>query len=178
MNKDTILTLLEERFTENEAYHPETDWSIVKETLSEKDIETLIKMEEKQGAPALVREDDEAYYFFDTFSEVPEIRGNVTYDQAGEDARKKENLPIKGNAKTLAEEMGSELLNEEDYFYLQSLNDFDLKTSVWIETPEAVRKKGGALFGDKRYGRAFIYHNGAKSFYKVRGYRTKLKVLK
>lgn len=178
MTKTEILERLELRFNEYPQYHEGIVWEDVEKVLTKQHIESLINMEEALGEPNVVKEDEDYYYFFDTLQETPEERGNITYDQASEDARKKEKLPIKGNAQTLALNSKTELLNEDDYLYLQSLDDFDLKTSVWLQTPEDVRKKGGALFGDKRYGRAFIYHNGAKSFYKVRGYRTKLKVKK
>ena len=175
MDKNKILEILEERFKENMHLHKDIEWEDVETLLSDSHIKTLSQMEEAQGEPDVIKLHGELYYV-DTVKETVEERGNITYDQKAQDSRAKQKLPIRGNAKTIVEEMGAELLTEEEYHELQKLDDFDLKTSVWLETPEDVRKAGGALFGDKRYGRSFIYHNGAQSFYKVRGYRSKIKL--
>lgn len=176
MKKEDIVKILKERFEENTHYHTDVLWEDVEKRFTDKALESLIKMEVSGGEPDLVRVDKELdqYVYFETFKETPENRGSITYDQKSEDIRLKAKMPTQGNAITLCENMNTELLNEEDYFYLQSLDDFDLKTSVWLLTDDEVRSKGGAIFGDKRYGRTFIYHNGAQSFYKSRGFRSKL----
>ncbi len=175
MDKSKLKEVLKERFKENMHLHEDVKWEDVENKLTDDILETLLAMEEAQGEPDVIVYKG-SLYFFETLKETPVERGNITYDQKGEDSRAKEKLPIRGNAKSIVAAQKSELLTFEEYFYLQSLDDFDLKTSVWLETPEDVREKGGALFGDKRYGRAFCYHNGAKSFYKVRGYRSKVKL--
>lgn len=165
---------LKMRFLNNMHLHKDVDWKDVEPKI-DKILKTIEAMEDLGGEPDLIKLNDELYYV-DTVKETHEDRGNITYDQKAEDSRAKAKLPIKGNAKTIVENMGAELLSEADYLQLQELDDFDLKTSVWLETPESIREKGGAIFGDKRYGRAFIYHNGAQSFYKVRGFRSKVKL--
>lgn len=175
MTKNEMIQILKERFTESMHLHEDVLWEDVNDLLTDDKVNVMIKMEEAGGDINIVRLNGQLHVV-DTVKETTEERSSITYDQAAQDSRAKEKLPIKGNAVSIAQERGVELLNETDYFELQQLDDFDLKTSVWLLTPDDVRKKGGALFGDKRYGRAFIYHNGAKSFYKVRGYRTKLKL--
>ena len=110
----------------------------------------------------------------DCSAESPKGRRSLCYDEKAL-ASRKENKP-KNSAVALAKEMGIELLTETDYFALQELGDFDTKTSSWLKTPEEVRELGGAIFGDKRYKRVFIYHNGAESYYAARGFRGKLRL--
>ncbi len=114
------------------------------------------------------------YVFFDCSPQTPAGRVSLCYDRAGLDSRK-EHKP-RGNAIDIAAAMGVELLTEEEYHELQRLGDFDTKTSSWLKTPGDLRELGGALFGDRRYGRVFIYHNGAQSYYAVRGFRASLRV--
>jgi hypothetical protein len=133
-------------------------------------------MEKTGGEPDVTGQDAQSgqYIFFDCAAESPAGRRSACYDREAHEARK-ENKPLT-NALDMASEMGIELLSEEEYFFLQTLGNFDLKTSSWLKTPDAVRKLGGALFGDKRYGRVFIYHNGVQSYYAARGFRGSLKV--
>ena len=133
-------------------------------------------MEETAGEPDVVDFDQESgeYVFVDCAAESPKERRSLCYDRDALEKRK-ENKP-KNNAIDAAAEIGIELLTEEDYRYLQTVGSFDTKTSSWLETPENIRKLGGAIFGDFRYGTVFIYHNGAESYYAARGFRGKMKV--
>jgi len=135
-----------------------------------------MQMEASGGEPNLFSYDPitDTCIFFDFSAESPKERRSLCYDDVALNARK-ENKP-KGSAMAMADEMCVELLSEADYFELQQLGDFDLKTSSWLLTAEAQRKAGGAIFGDKRYGRTFIYHNGAESYYASRGFRAKLEI--
>jgi hypothetical protein len=112
--------------------------------------------------------------FFDCSEETPDGRRNVCYDHEALETRKK--YPPEDSALNMAEMMGIELLTEQEYFYLQEIGEFDTKTSSWLKTPLEVRKHGGAIFGDRRFGRVFIYHNGADSYYGARGFRGLLRV--
>src|SRR5690606_15682116 len=114
------------------------------------------------------------FIFMDCSTETPKDRRSLCYDFEALESRKAHKP--KDSAVEVAASMGIKLLNEQDYYFLQTLGDFDLKTSSWLETPTEVREKGGAIFGDKRFGRVFIYHNGADSYYGVRGFRGILKV--
>lgn len=175
MDYSNLLEILENRFKENSDLHEGVNWQDVLARLDDEKLAVINNMEEFGGEPDLIVFND-TFMYVDTVVESVEERTNITYDQAAQDSRAKQKLPIKGNAVTICENIGTTLLSEEEYLYLQSLKDFDLKTSVWLKTDENVRKKGGAIFGDKRYGKAFIYHNGAQSFYKVRGFRSKLDI--
>ncbi len=175
MDKSKLLEVLENRFNDNSDLHKDITWSDVLARLDDKKLKIINNMEEFGGEPDLIVYEGN-YMYVDTVKESDESRTNITYDQAAQDSRAKQKLPIKGNAISICENLGTTLLSEAEYLYLQSLADFDLKTSVWLKTEESVREKGGAIFGDKRYGRAFIYHNGAQSFYKVRGFRSKIDI--
>jgi len=133
-------------------------------------------MEDTGGEPDVVGLDKKtgAYIFFDCSAESPAGRRSVCYDRAGLESRK-EHQP-KTSAVDMASAMGIQLLTEEQYRYLQSLNPCDEKTYSWIETPAAIRKLAGALFGDYRYGQVFVYHNGVQSYYAARGFRGCLRV--
>jgi hypothetical protein len=133
-------------------------------------------MERTAGEPDVVGFDKNAgeYIFYDCSTETPKGRTSTCYDREGLESRK-EHKPA-NNAIDMAAEMGIELLTEEQYRELQTLGEFDLKTSSWLSTPAEVRKLGGAIFGDRRFGRVFIYHNGAQSYYGVRGFRGSLRV--
>ncbi|EPL0815461.1 DUF4256 domain-containing protein, partial [Acinetobacter baumannii] len=137
---------------------------------------TLQEMENTGGEPDVVaynKQKDE-YLFVDCSAETPQGRRSLCYDREALESRK--DHPPKNSAIDLVQEIGAELLTEEQYHQLQQLGEFDLKTSSWLATPEEIRKLGGALFADRRYGRVFIYHNGAQSYYAARGFRCCLRV--
>ena len=133
-------------------------------------------MEESEGEPDVIGYDaaTDEYIFVDCSAESPKGRRSFCYDRAALDARK-EHKPT-NNALEFAEEIGVELLTEEQYKNLQQLGKFDTKTSSWIQTPAAIRQLGGALFCDRRYNHVFVYHNGAESYYAARGFRGLLRV--
>lgn len=131
-------------------------------------------MEETGGMPDVIRLADDEIAFIDCSEEEPAGRRSLCYDLQGRLSRKKDVL--QDSALELAERHGLSLLKEEEYCQLQSLGDYDLKTSCWLLTPEDIRNKGGALFGEKRYGHVFFYHNGAQSYYQVRGFRCLLRI--
>ena len=159
------LGTLQARFEKHMNRHTDIPWEIVRERLedhSEK-LGSLIAMEISGGEPDVVGQDRHSgeYIFFDCSAESPEGRRSICYDREGLESRKA-NRP-KNTAIDMAGEMGIELMTEEQYKTLQQFGTFDTKTSSWLKTPEDIRKLGGALFGDFRFGRAFIYHNGAQS---------------
>lgn len=133
-------------------------------------------MEESGGEPDVVQFDptNAGLIFVDCSPETPRGRVSLCYDRAGLESRK--DHPPRTSAMDLASEIGIELLSETEYLTLQSLGEFDLKTSSWLRTPDAVRQKGGALYAERRYGRVFIGHNGAQSYYNSRGFRGSLRV--
>ena len=133
-------------------------------------------MERTGGEPDVVDFEKKAgeYIFYDCAAESPQGRRSVCYDREGKDARKE--FKPANNAVDLAAAMGIEILTEEQYRELQKLGEFDTKTSSWLKTPPDIRKLGGALFGDRRYGHVFLYHNGAQSYYAARGFRGLLRV--
>lgn len=173
-----LLHTLQTRFKKNETRHKGMEWDKVQarlETNPEK-IWSLYEMESTGGEPDVVAQDKKTggFVFYDCAAETPVGRRSLCYDPQALTERK-ENKPA-GSAIQMAADMGIELLTEEQYRYLQQLGNFDTKTSSWIETPAAIRKLGGALFGDKRYNTVFIYHNGAQSYYAARGFRGWLSV--
>lgn len=171
-----MLPLLHYRFLAHQHRHPDIDWNDVEtRLLAHPDkLEILQRMEDSGGEPDVVAFDEQTgvYVFFDCSAESPAGRRSLCYDRAALEKRK-ENKP-KSSVEDMAREIGIEVLNETDYRYLQTLGDFDLKTSSWIDTPSSIRKLGGALFGDKRYETVFCYHNGADSYYAARGFRGKV----
>ena len=173
-----MLSTLQKRFLEHMHRHTDLDWQKIHHKLegNPKKLAVLQKMEETGGEPDVVDFDQESgeYVFVDCAAESPKERRSFCYDREALEKRK-ENKP-KNNAIDAAAEIGIELLTEEDYRYLQTVGSFDTKTSSWLETPENIRKLGGAIFGDFRYGTVFIYHNGAESYYAARGFRGKMKV--
>lgn len=173
-----MLSILKTRFLKNMHRHADLDWQKIQQKLetNPKKLSILQKMEETGGEPDVVDFDENSgeYVFFDCAAESPKERRSFCYDRDALEKRK-ENKP-KNNALDAAREIGIELLSDEEYRYLQTLGDFDTKTSSWLETPENIRKLGGAIFGDFRYGTVFIYHNGAESYYAARGFRGKMKV--
>ncbi|MEJ5996232.1 DUF4256 domain-containing protein [Pedobacter sp. Du54] len=173
-----LLSILKARFEKNMNRHSGMEWSKIQVKL-EANAEKLWSLDEMEitgGEPDVVMYDKatDEYVFFDCAAESPKGRRSVCYDHEALEARK-EHKP--GNsAVEMAKEMGVELLNEQQYRELQKLGNFDTKTSSWIVTPQAIRKLGGAIFGDYRYGTIFIYHNGAESYYAARGFRASLRV--
>ncbi len=168
-----LLGILRTRFETNQNRHKGLAWAEVEAKLlaHPEKLWSLQQMEKTGGEPDVVDWDKKTgvYSFFDCSPETPKGRVSVCYDRAGWESRK-EHRP-KTNAMDLATEMGIELLTEEQYQTLQKLGEFDLKTSSWVKTPEAMRKLGGALYYERRYDRVFVGHNGAQSYYGVRGFR-------
>ena len=169
---------LEARFEAHPERHRGVAWSQVAKRLAaypEKN-GALAEMERTGGEPDVVGVDSAtgAVLFMDCSAESPSGRRSLCYDRAALDARKE--AKPEGAAAERAEAMGAELLTEAQYRELQKLGKFDAKTSSWLKTPPAIRKLGGALFGDFRYGTVFVYHNGAQSYYAARGFRTALSV--
>lgn len=173
-----LIGILQLRFEKNKDRHKGIDWSKVQAKLESNPSKliALDKMEETGGEPDVVGYDKKTdeYLFFDCSEESPKGRRSLCYDLKAWESRK-ENKP-KDNAMGMAAEMGIEVLNEEQYQYLQHLGKFDNKTSSWLASPESIRKLGGAIFGDYRFGRVFIYHNGAESYYAGRAFRGCLRV--
>ncbi len=173
-----ILSVLKARFEKNSAWNKGLNWESIQSKLEAhpEKLWTLDQMEASGGEPALVGYDKKTneFIFFDCSPETPAGRRSFCYDQEAL-ASRKANKPA-DSAVNAAAEMGIELLSEEEYQQLQQLGKFDLKTSSWLKTPEPVRKLGGAIFGDRRFDRVFIYHNGAESYYAARGFRGSLRV--
>lgn len=176
--KNEFLSTLQKRIEKNPYGLKGADWKEIQKRLEKnpEKLNALWMMEESGGAPDLVivNQKSKEFVFMDCSLESPAGRRSLCYDEQALKARK-EHRP-KNSAIAMAREMGIELLDEDQYLFLQSLGDFDLKTSSWIKTPESIRKLDGALFGDKRFNRAFIYHNGAQSYYAARGFRGLIKV--
>jgi len=177
-DRDALLQTLETRFTRHSERHPGLAWAQVLDRLAGNTaaLTALHGMESTGGEPDVIGRDDTSgqLLFCDCAAESPADRRSLCYDGEALNARK-ENRP-QGSAAELAAEMGIELLSEEQYRALQAVGEFDLKTSSWLATPPEVRALGGALFGDRRYGRVFVYHNGAQSYYAARGFRGVLRV--
>ena len=178
LQQETLLNTLKARFEHNMVRHQGLEWASIKDRLiadTEK-LWTLNEMERTGGEPDVVGHDSKTgeYIFYDCSVESPAGRRSVCYDSEGMNSRK-EHKPA-NNALDIAATMGIELLSEEQYRALQQLGNFDTKTSSWLKTPDAIRKLGGALFGDFRYGTVFVYHNGAQSYYGVRGFRGSIQV--
>lgn len=176
--RDELLRGLKARFERNMNRHTGLDWDRVcarLEANAEK-LWSLNEMERTGGEPDVVGHDARTgeYIFYDCSAESPEGRRSVCYDRAGLESRK-EHRPG-DSAVDMAATMGIELLTEEQYRELQQFGNFDTKTSSWVRTPPDIRKRGGALFADRRYGHVFVYHNGAPSYYRARGFRGSLRV--
>lgn len=173
-----LLNVLKTRFEENMHRHAEIDWNAVEKRLLADDekLRSLGEMERTGGEPDVVGTDAATGEFIivDCSEESPKGRRSLCYDREALDSRK-EHKPVH-SAAGLAAEMGIELLTEEDYWQLQQLGNFDTKTSSWLKTPGEIRRLGGAIFGDHRFGRVFTYHNGAESYYAARGFRGKLRL--
>ena len=173
-----LLNDLQARFEKHLSRHPDLNWDQVQARLEAHPdkLWSLHEMEKTGGEPDVVAHDPQTgeYIFFDCAAESPSGRRSVCYDREGLESRK-EHRP-ENNAIDMAAAMGIEMLTEEQYRELQQLGNFDTKTSSWVQTPASIRKLGGALFGDYRYGHVFFYHNGAQSYYGVRGFRGSLRV--
>src|SRR5688572_10322385 len=176
--RDELLTALKARFEKNLNRHKGLAWGKVQARLeaSADKLWSLQEMERTGGEPDVVGHDKKTgeYIFFDCSPETPNGRVSVCYDREGWESRK-EHRP-KTTAIDMATAMGIELLTEEQYLELQKLGDFDTKTSSWVKTPADIRKLGGALYCDRRYGRVFVGHNGAQSYYAARAFRGWLRV--
>ncbi len=176
--RDELLNVLKSRFDKNPGRHKGIDWAKVKARLdaNPEKLWSLHEMERTGGEPDVVGQDKKTgeYIFFDCSSESPKGRTSVCYDREGLESRK-EHKP-KNNALDMAAAMGIELLTEDQYRELQTLGEFDTKSSSWVKAPADIRKLGGALFGDRRYGHVFVYHNGAQSYYSGRAFRGSLRV--
>jgi len=176
--RDSLLETLKQRFEANSARHQAIDWNTVRKRLEANPgkLWSLNEMEATGGEPDVVSVDSKSgeIVFFDCSTQTPEGRRNVCYDQQALDSRK--HHKPKNSAVAMATAMGVELLTVDEYQYLQTLGEFDTKTSTWVNTPAKIRKLGGALFCDRRFDTVFIYHNGAESYYAGRGFRCSLKV--
>lgn len=176
--REEILGLLKDRFEKNMVRHIGLEWTEVQARLekSTNKLWTLNEMEKTGGEPDVVGHDNKTneYIFYDCSDESPKGRRNVCYDREALESRK-EHKPS-NNAIDMAAAMGIEILTEEQYRELQKLGKFDMKTSSWVQTPAKIRKLGGALFCDRRYDTVFVYHNGAESYYAVRGFRGSLRI--
>lgn len=173
-----LLNILHQRFDEYPQRHPQVDWNAVSQKLSTHPFKlwSLYQMERTCGEPDVIGIDSKTgeYLFVDCSAESPSGRRSLCYDRPALDARKV--AKPKGNAIDFASDMGVHVLNEKMYRNLQTLGQFDLKTSSWILTPSSIRSLGGAIFADRRYNTVFVYHNGADSYYVARGFRCLLRV--
>jgi hypothetical protein len=176
--REDLLLVLKVRFERHMSRHAGLVWAQVLARLDAKadKLWSLHEMERTGGEPDVVGQDVKSgeYLFLDCSPESPKGRVSVCYDREGLESRK-EHKP-QTSAMDMAAEMGVELLTEAQYHELQMLGEFDLKTSSWVATPADIRQLGGALFGDRRFGHVFIYHNGAQSYYSARGFRSSLRV--
>jgi|SRR5579862_4272556 len=175
---DEILKALRTRFEKNMNRHQGLGWDKVQSKLeaTPDKLWSVSEMERTGGEPDVVAHDKKTgeHIFFDCSPESPKDRRSLCYDRDALDSRKE--AKPKNSAMDLALTMGIELLTEEQYRELQMLGEFDTKTSSWVKTPADMRKLGGALFADRRFGRVFFYHNGAESYYAARGFRGALRV--
>ena len=176
--RDELLKTLKTRFEKNMNRHKGMEWTKVQARLeaNTEKLYSLNEMEITGGEPDVVGLDKTTgeYIFYDCSAESPKDRRSLCYDHEALEKRK-EHKP-EDSAINMADEMGIEILTEEQYRELQKLGEFDLKTSSWIKTPAAIRKLGGAVFCDRRYNTVFLYHNGAESYYGARGFRGSLKI--
>ena len=176
--REALLHTLQTRFEKQMERHQTIDWADVQARLEAypDKLWSLKEMERTGGEPDVIGRDEAsgAFIFVDCAAESPKGRRSLCYDRDALEARKKHKP--ENSAVDLAESMGVEMLSEEDYRALQSLGEFDRKTSSWVKTPAAIRALGGALFCDRRYDTVFVYHNGAESYYAARGFRGSLTV--
>ena len=176
--RDELLGVLKSRFEQNMKRHKGLEWPQIEARLEANagKLWSLNEMESSGGEPDVVGHDKKTgeYIFVDCSAESPKGRRSVCYDRDALESRK-EHKP-KNSATDMASAMGIEILTEDEYRNLQSLGQFDTKTSSWIKTPSDIRDLGGAIFADYRYGKVFVYHNGAESYYAARGFRGSLRV--
>jgi hypothetical protein len=176
--REELLQTLKTRFEKNLDRHKDLEWEKVQAKLEANSVKlwSLNEMERTEGEPDVVDYDEknDEYVFYDCSAESPKGRRSLCYDREALEARKKHKP--KNSAIDMAAEMGIELLTEDQYRALQKLGNFDKKTSSWVQTPSDIRKLGGALFCDYRFGHVFVYHNGADSYYAARGFRGLLTV--
>jgi hypothetical protein len=175
---EELLSVLKARFEKNMNRHIDLEWAKVQAMLEANTdkLWSLNEMERTGGEPDVVGYDKETgeYIFYDCSAESPKGRRSLCYDREALESRKE--YKPENNAMDMADAMGIELLTEEQYRELQKLGNFDAKTSSWVKTPADIRKLGGAIFADFRYGNVFVYHNGAESYYAARGFRGSLRV--
>ncbi len=176
--REELLSALKTRFEKNIDRHKGLEWAKVEARLeaNAEKLWSLGEMERTGGEPDVVGHDKKTgeYVFYDCSAESPKGRRSLCYDREALNSRK-EHKP-ENSAIDMADEMGIELLTEEQYREMQELGNFDTKTSSWIATPSEIRKLGGAIFCDYRYGNVFVYHNGAESYYAARGFRGALRI--
>ncbi len=174
--REELFGALKDRFEKNLNRHKGLDWAKVQARLeaNAEKLWSLAEMERTGGEPDVVGVKSGEFVFFDCSAQSPKGRVSFCYDRAALDSRK-EHKP-KNCVMDMAAAMGIELLTEEEYFALQKLGEFDTKSSSWLQTPADIRELGGAIYGDRRYGRVFIGHNGAESYYSGRGFRGWLRV--
>lgn len=175
---EELINTLQVRFEKNTSRHEGLDWANVQARLeaNREKLWSLYEMEATGGEPDVVGYDanTDEFIFYDCSAESPKGRRSLCYDREAWESRK--NHKPENTAMDVAKEMGIELLTEEQYRQLQELGKFDLKTSSWVQTPDNIRKLGGAIFCDRRYEMVFMYHNGAESYYAARGFRGSLRV--
>jgi hypothetical protein len=175
---EELLGALKDRFEKKTSRHQGLVWAKVQARLEARPdkLWSLAEMERTGGEPDVVGQDKKSgeFVFMDCSAQSPKGRVSFCYDRAALDSRKE--FKPKNCVMDLAAEMGVEVLTEEEYFALQKLGEFDTKSSSWLRTPPEIRQLGGAIYGDRRYGRVFIGHNGAESYYSGRGFRGSLKV--
>lgn len=177
MQHESRIQELEARFQQHLHRHRDVRWETIEAFLrDEAMLEAVWAMEESGGEPDVVQLPDGSIYFMDLSEASPKGRYSLCYDQEARLGRKK--FPPESSAMEMAERFGVELWDEADYRAVQAIDAIDTKTSSWLRTPEEMRAKGGAIFGDRRFDRVFIYHNGAESYYQGRGWRGKLLIQK
>jgi hypothetical protein len=173
--RDDLLKVLKARFENNMRRHESLEWADIEAKLVQKGgaLWSLGEMERTGGEPDVIGRDKETgeYVFCDCSAESPQGRRNVCYDHRGQEKREKEGLRPTGNVLDMAAAMRIEPLTEQQYRELQKLGNFDTKTQSWLKTPVEITKLGGAIFGDRRFGRVFVYHNTSRCFYRGRGFR-------
>ena len=174
--REELLSALKDRFEKNMNRHKGLDWAKVQARLeaNAEKLWSLKEMERTGGEPDVVGVKSGEFVFFDCSAQSPKGRVSFCYDRAALDSRKE--FKPKNSVMDMAATIGIELLTEEEYFALQKLGEFDTKSSSWLKTPADIRELGGAIYGDRRYGRVFIGHNGAESYYAGRGFRSSLRV--
>lgn len=167
-----IIDILKQRFLNNMHRHSNLKWDDIEKKLTKEKLKVINNMKDTGGEPDAISYNNEILYV--DFSKETPLRRNVCYDDEALNSRK--TFKPETSAKALAQKIGITLINKELYLYMQSLESIDLKTSSWLETPSHIRVLGGAIFGDNRYNEVFIYHNGAESYYGVRGFRGYTKI--